>query len=162
MTFRYIPWLSRSGILDYKIPRLCRFSRTHMNPSNSPDRQLYRWILWRIPAGCSGSRRYLRSSAWSPSHSPSTCEEAQKRKEKKESLFYLTTPLKHIDFHIIGYWMSNVCSFWHISFRGNLLSLHRLRIPISKKGSFICTFPQTGQHIQQPLMDQLCTTAYGT
>ena len=35
----------------------------------------------------------------------------------------------------------------------NPLSLHRRLFLISSKGSFICTFPQTGQHIPQPLMD---------
>ena len=28
--------------------------------------------------------------------------------------------------------------------RGNPLPIHRLRFPISSKGSFICTIPQTG------------------
>ena len=42
--------------------------------------------------------------------------------------------------------------------RGNPLSPHRLLFPISSKRSFICTFPQTGQHIPQPLVDQLWTT----
>ena len=32
-----------------------------------------------------------------------------------ESLFYLTTPLEHINFHVIGYWMSGIWSLWHIS-----------------------------------------------
>ena len=40
-------------------------------------------------------------------------------------------------------------------FRGDPLLPHRLLFPISSKCSFICTFPQTGQHI--PLMDQLWT-----
>ena len=38
-------------------------------------------------------------------------------------------------------------------FRGNLLSLHRLLFQISSKGPFICTFPQTGEHIPQSLVD---------
>ena len=29
---------------------------------------------------------------------------------KAESLFYLTTPLVHIDFNIVGYWMSSMWS----------------------------------------------------
>ena len=32
-----------------------------------------------------------------------------------ESLFYLTTPLEHTDFHIISYWKSSIWSLWHIS-----------------------------------------------
>ena len=43
-------------------------------------------------------------------------------------------------------------------FRGNPLSPHRLFIPICSKGSFLCTFPKTGQHIPRPLMDQLWIT----
>ena len=30
--------------------------------------------------------------------------------EKMESLLYLSMPLVHIDFHIIGYWMSSIWS----------------------------------------------------
>ena len=61
-------------------------------------------------------------------------------------------PLEHIDFQIIGYWtdikhMVIVTYF----FKGNPLLPHRLLFPI-------CAFPQTGQHITQPLMDQLWTT----
>ena len=37
---------------------------------------------------------------------------------------------------------------------------HRLLLLISSKGSFICTFPQTGQHIPQPLTDQLWNGQY--
>ena len=36
----------------------------------------------------------------------------------------------------------------------NLLPPHRLLFPISSKGSFICTIPQTGYHIPQPLLHQ--------
>ena len=60
------------------------------------------------------------------------------------SLFDLITPLEHIDFHIIGYWTSNVWSLWHISLQETCVSQHRLLFPISRKGYFICTFPQTG------------------
>ena len=34
----------------------------------------------------------------------------------KESLFYLTTPLEHINVHIIGYWTSSRWSLWHACF----------------------------------------------
>ena len=30
----------------------------------------------------------------------------QAQVKRNESLFYLMTPLEHIEFHIIGYWMS--------------------------------------------------------
>ena len=35
-------------------------------------------------------------------------------------------------------------------FRGKALSPRKLLFPISSKGSFICTFPQTGQYIWPP------------
>ena len=38
--------------------------------------------------------------------------------------------------------------------RGNLLPPHGLLFPISSKGSFICTIPQTGLHIPGPLLHQ--------
>ena len=38
--------------------------------------------------------------------------------------------------------------------RGNPPPPHRLLFPISSKGSFICTIPQTGLHIPRPLLDQ--------
>ena len=41
--------------------------------------------------------------------------------------------------------------------RGNPLPPHGLVFPISSKGSFICTIPQTGQHITR-----LCYTSRGT
>ena len=43
----------------------------------------------------------------------------------------------------------------HISLEETPVSSHRLIFPISHKRSFICTFTQTGQHLQQPLMAQL-------
>ena len=39
--------------------------------------------------------------------------------------------------------------------RGNPLPPHGLLFPISSKGSFICTIPQTGYHIPQPLLHWL-------
>ena len=42
--------------------------------------------------------------------------------------------------------------------RGNPLSPHSLLFPISSKGSFIYTFPWTGQHIPQSLMDQFANS----
>ena len=45
-------------------------------------------------------------------------------------------------------------------FRGNLLSPKRLFFQISCKGYFICTSPRPGQHIPQPLIDQVSVKAY--
>ena len=47
-------------------------------------------------------------------------------------------------------------------FRGNPQLPHMLLFPICNKESFICTFTQTGEHIPQPLMDQLWTTVGGS
>ena len=44
--------------------------------------------------------------------------------------------------------------------RGNLLPSHELLFLISSKGSFICTIPQTGQHIPQPLLHQSWSTGW--
>ena len=50
-------------------------------------------------------------------------------------------------------------ALWHF-YRGNPLSPHKLHFSISSKGSFTCIFPQTGQHIPQPLTDQSWTTGW--
>ena len=42
--------------------------------------------------------------------------------------------------------------------RENPLLPHRLLFPISSKGSFICTIPQTGYHIPRPLLHQSWST----
>ena len=47
-----------------------------------------------------------------------TCDSAhswQAYPTEKERVFYLTTPLEHIDFHIVGHWASSTCSLWYIS-----------------------------------------------
>ena len=41
-----------------------------------------------------------------------------------------------------------------------LLLLRGLLFPISSKGSFICTIPQTGQHILQPLLQHWWSTNF--
>ena len=43
---------------------------------------------------------------------------------------------------------------------GNPLPPHGLLFPISSKGSFICTIPQTGEHIPRPLLNQLWSTGW--
>ena len=70
---------------------------------------------------------------------------------KEESLFYLMMPLEHIDFSYRLLDIKHVVIVTH-SFRGNPLSPQRLLFPVSSKGSFISTFPQTGQHIPHPLI----------
>ena len=44
--------------------------------------------------------------------------------------------------------------------RGNPLPPHGLLFPISSKGYFICTIPQTGLHIPQPLSHQSWSTGW--
>ena len=44
--------------------------------------------------------------------------------------------------------------------RGNPVPPHRLLFPINSKGSFICTIPQTGEHIPQPLVHQSWSTGW--
>ena len=44
--------------------------------------------------------------------------------------------------------------------RENPLPPHGLLFPISSKGSFICTIPQTGQHIPRPLLHQSWSTGW--
>ena len=44
--------------------------------------------------------------------------------------------------------------------KGNPLPPHRLLLSINSKGSFICTIPQTGYHIPQPLVHQSWSTGW--
>ena len=44
--------------------------------------------------------------------------------------------------------------------KGNPLPPHGLLFPISSKGSFICTMPQTGEHIPRPLLHQSWSTGW--
>ena len=44
--------------------------------------------------------------------------------------------------------------------RGNPLPPHGLLFPISNNGSFICTIPQTGEHIPRPLLHQSWSTGW--
>ena len=44
--------------------------------------------------------------------------------------------------------------------KGNPLPPHRLLLLINSKGSFICTIPQTGQHIPRPLLHQSWSTGW--
>ena len=70
---------------------------------------------------------------------------------KKESLFYLMMPLEHID---CLYWLLDIKHTVIVTyfFRTNLQAPHRVLFPI---WVISCTFPQTEQHIPQPLLDKL-------
>ena len=64
------------------------------------------------------------------------------KEARREEMFYLTTHSTHF---IYGYMASDIMVKYHSdSERGNPLPPHRLLFPISSKGSFICTIPQTG------------------
>ena len=57
--------------------------------------------------------------------------------EGRKEMFYLTTHSTHF---IYDYMVKDHSD----SEKGNPLPPHRLLFPISSKGSFICTIPQTG------------------
>ena len=61
---------------------------------------------------------------------------------------------------IYGYMASNMVTDHSDSEKGNLLPPHRLFFRINSKGYFICTIPQTGLHIPQPLLHQLWSTGW--
>ena len=64
--------------------------------------------------------------------------------EERKEMFYLTTHSTHF---IYGYYMASdiiMVKDHSDSENGNPLPPHGLLFPISCKGSFICTIPQTG------------------
>ena len=77
--------------------------------------------------------------------------------EGRKEMFYLTTHSTHF---IYGYMASDMVEDHSDSEKGNPLPPHRLLFPISSKGSFICTIPQTGEHIPRPLLDQSWSTGW--
>ena len=60
------------------------------------------------------------------------------------------------------YWLLNVNQIVIVTYfcRRNPLSPYILLFPISSNQSLIYTFPQTEQHLLEPLMDQLWTTVW--
>ena len=62
--------------------------------------------------------------------------------EREREMFYLTMHSTHF---IYGYMsVRHMVKDHSDSEKGNPLTPHRLLFPISSKGSFICTIPQTG------------------
>ena len=57
----------------------------------------------------------------------------------------------HKTFYLWLYGIRHMVKDHSDSERGNPLLPHRLLLSINRKGSLICTIPQTGQHIPQPL-----------
>ena len=73
-------------------------------------------------------------------------------------MFYLTTHSANLYLRLYG--VGHTVKDHSDSERGNPLPpLHGLLFPISSKGSFICTLPQTGYHIPRHLLHQSCKLA---
>ena len=63
-------------------------------------------------------------------------------------------------FYLRSYGVKHMVKDHSDSGRGNLLPPHGLLFPISSKGSFICTIPQTGLDIPWPLLHQSWSTGW--
>ena len=63
-------------------------------------------------------------------------------------------------FYLRLYGVTHVVKDHSDSERGNPLPPHGLLFPLSSKCSFICTIPQTGQHIPRPLLHQSWNTGW--
>ena len=74
-------------------------------------------------------------------------------------MFYLTTHSTHF-IYAYKYGVGHMVKDHSDSERGNPLPPHGLLFPINSKGSFICTIPQTGQHIPWPLLHQSWSTGW--
>ena len=77
--------------------------------------------------------------------------------EGRKEMFYLATLNT---FYLQLYGVGHMVEDHSDSERGNPLPPHGLLFPINSKGCFICTIPQTGQHIPQPLLHQLWSTGW--
>ena len=77
-------------------------------------------------------------------------------KEGRKEMFYLTTHSTHSILRLYG--VGHMVKDHSDSERGNPLLPHGLLFPINSKVVFICTIPQTGLHIQRPLLHQSWST----
>ena len=82
--------------------------------------------------------------------------ERWERKERKECVLF-NDALNTFYFTVI--WRRTYLTTTQIV-RGNPLPPHGLLFPINSMGSFICTIPQTGEHIPQPLLYRLWSTGW--
>ena len=78
--------------------------------------------------------------------------------EGRKELFYLTTLSTHFILRLCG--VGHMVKDHSDSERGNPLPPHWLLFPISIKGYFICTIPQTGLHIPRPLLHKSLNTGW--
>ena len=84
-------------------------------------------------------QRYLKNKKINIEHNNSNWLLPLTRKEEN---VYLTTHSTHFILRLYG--VGHMVKDHSDSERGNPLPPHRLLFPISSKGSFICTIPQTG------------------
>ena len=77
---------------------------------------------------------------------------------RKEGNVLFNDPLN--TFYLRLYGVRHMVKDHSDSEKGNPLTPHGLLFPISSKGSFICTIPQTGYHIPQLLLYQSWSTGW--
>ena len=80
------------------------------------------------------------------------------KQRRKEGIVLFNDTLN--TFYLRLYDVGHVTKDHSDSERENPLLPHGLLFPISNKGSFICTIPQTGYHIPRPLLHQLWNTGW--
>ena len=85
-------------------------------------------------------------------------ETSNDEREGRKEVFYLTTHSTHFILRLYG--VGHMVKDHSDSERGNPLPPHGLLFPISIKGSFICTIPQTGYDIPRPLVHQSWSTGW--
>ena len=73
-------------------------------------------------------------------------------------LFFIMIIFLFNTFYLRLYGVRHMVKDHSDSEKGNPLLPQRLLLSINSKGSFICTIPQTGLHIPQPLLHQSWTT----
>ena len=78
------------------------------------------------------------------------------KEQGRKEMFYLTTHSTH--FYLRLYGVRHMVKDHSDSEIRNPLPPHRLLFPSNTKGSFICTIPQKGLHIPQPLLHQSWST----
>ena len=117
--------------------------RANDGPPLSPAPPTRVWGAWRPPPGRARSRGTHRSGAvsaaspWNWRNPGNTSHLA-----KKEGNVLFNDALN--TFYLRIYGIRHMVKDHSDSEKGNLLPPHRLLFPISSKGSFICTIPQTG------------------
>ena len=111
-----------SMLVRVSVPRLWPYGAgvgdTQLNSTSALTGELVSPLI-HVPLGLSVADRFLHGLYVSTAHRLCTLSLPNPLKIAafviffifKDSFFYLTMPLEHINFHIIGYWMSNIWSF---------------------------------------------------